>query len=96
MSRVMRGKLGTLKIDTWKFLADRDGKVSAQSDWTSSRFDDGSWGAMETGPWSSLKQELKDYAGIGLYRTSFTIPAAWQGSSVSLNLLRRPLAGDLR
>lgn len=41
---------------------------------------------METGLWNSLKDDLKDYAGIGLYRTSFTIPAEWKGKSVSLNL----------
>jgi len=80
------GKLGTFKIDSWKFLADRDGKVSMQDAWTSSQFDDRSWSAIETGPWNSLKDELRDYTGIGLYRKSFTIPAAWKGSSISLNL----------
>lgn len=80
------GKLGTLKFDTWKFLPDRNGAVSAQNGWIAPRFDDASWDAIETGPWNSLKSELKDYAGIGLYRAAFTIPAEWKGSSVSLNL----------
>lgn len=80
------GKLGSLKIDSWKFLADRDGKVSAAGDWSAPQFNDNSWGAIETGPWNSLREELKDYAGTGLYRKAFSLPAEWKGSSISLNL----------
>jgi hypothetical protein len=80
------GSLGTLKIDTWRFLADRDGVVSAKDGWQGAGFDDRAWENLSTGPWTSLKPELKDYAGIGLYRTAFTLPAGWKGSSISLNL----------
>ena len=77
---------GTLKFDEWKFDADRYGKVSAQSDWNAQGFNDRAWDKIGLGPWNELKEDLKDYAGTGLYRASFTIPDAWKGSAITLNL----------
>ena len=82
-------KLGTITIDPWKFLADRDGSVGAKDGWASAGFDDSAWDTLATGPWNSLREDLKDYTGVGLYRATFDLPPSWRGSDVTLNLYGR-------
>lgn len=87
----------TQQLSTFKFLADRDAAASATPGWTSPEFDDRSWREMPVGPWNLAAPDLKDFAGIGLYRTAFTLPANWSGRSISLNLfsaIAPPVFGD--
>lgn len=77
---------GALQIDTWKFLADRDTAVSSQPAWNAVSFDDSAWKSVTTGPWNFQSSDLKRYSGTGLYRTSFTVPREWNGSTIYLNL----------
>ncbi|MEI8195183.1 MAG: hypothetical protein WCI73_04675, partial [Phycisphaerae bacterium] len=79
-------KLGTLKLDPWKFRADRDDKIHADERWTAAGFNDSAWDTLGTGPWNSLRADLQDYSGVGLYRATFEIPRQWTGSAISLNL----------
>ena len=78
--------LGTLKIDPWKFLADRDGTAQADPQWTSASFNETAWGTLGTGPWNTLRDDLKDFTGVGLYRANFELPENWNGSAVDLCL----------
>lgn len=79
-------ELGTIKLDAWKFLADRDDQIHADTRWTAAAFNDSTWDAIVTGPWNTLHADLRDYAGVGLYRTTVVIPRQWAGSSIRLNL----------
>lgn len=43
-------------------------------------------GPIITGPWSLQDAKLQDYHGAGLYRARFTVPAAWKGRTITLNM----------
>jgi hypothetical protein len=77
----------TIPIDTWKFYADQDGAVSKSDDWTGGGFVDGAWRKADNEPWNLQFDDLKDYGGVGLYRSRpFTLPAGWKNRRIALNL----------
>ncbi|MDR3708861.1 MAG: hypothetical protein P4L33_11195 [Capsulimonadaceae bacterium] len=86
----------TLPVDTWRFLADRDGKLSQSDAWRLPEFPDSAWATIGRGPWNELDPGLHDYRGIGLYRAQINIPPSWSNRKVLLNLYSfdRPIAYD--
>jgi hypothetical protein len=76
----------TIAFETWKFLADGDGAVSKSDDWTAPGFADATWRAADNEPWNLQFADLKDYGGVGLYRSRpFALPAGWKQRRVTLN-----------
>ncbi|WP_165224206.1 hypothetical protein [Aquisphaera insulae] len=76
----------TLVFESWRFLADRDGRTSATTDWLRPDFDDAKWIELSPIPWNIDRDDLRDYRGIGLYRDSFNVPESWAGRRVVLCL----------
>lgn len=77
----------TIPFQRWQFLADRDGTVnSAQDAWLQVGFADASWTKLDNGPWNLQVPSLADWHGIGLYRSTFTVPPAWKDRHVVLTL----------
>jgi len=76
-----------IPFDKWSFQTDPEGAISKAGAWTQPGFDDKAWKTIPSGSWKLLDPELKAYDGIGLYRKDFTIPAAWKGHVITLNLL---------
>jgi hypothetical protein len=75
-----------LPISQWRFVTDADQTIVSQEKWTSLGFGDADWQTKEAGPWNLFDPKLKDYHGTGLYRARFTVPPAWEGRRVLLNL----------
>ena len=83
----------TLSFENWRFLADQDGSVSKTDDWTAPAFADGTafadktWRSADNEPWNTQFEDLKDYSGVGLYRSRpFAVPAGWKGRQVNLHV----------
>jgi len=76
-----------IAFETWKFLQDRDGAVSKAADWLQSGFDDSTWRTANNTPWNLQFDDLKDYSGVGLYRSlPFALPEDWAGRQVTVNM----------
>ncbi len=75
-----------LAFDEWRFTTDPEGKTGGAAEWTKPDFDDSGWRKLKSGAWNLLDETLKDYSGNGLYRAKFTVPGAWKGHTVALNL----------
>ena len=76
-----------IQFDNWSFQTDLDGTICKSGAWTQPGFDAKTWKTIPSGSWKLLDPDLKAYDGIGLYRKDFTIPAAWKGHVITLNLL---------
>jgi hypothetical protein len=76
----------TLPFAKFRFIADKDGRISQGSEWLAEKYDDSSWKEMKAGIWNYLDEDLKDYSGKGLYRRKFIIPSTWTGRRILLNL----------
>ncbi|MDQ2799036.1 MAG: hypothetical protein M3Y13_05265, partial [Armatimonadota bacterium] len=76
----------TIAFDSWKFWPDRDGARGATDAWKQPGFADAAWQTLQRGPWNLQDASLKDYRGIGLYRKTFRVPAAWAGHRIRLGL----------
>jgi hypothetical protein len=80
-----------ISFDQWQFLADRDGTVSKTDDWTAPALADSTasaaaWRAADNEPWNLQFDDLKDYSGVGLFRSRpFALPAAWKNQRITLN-----------
>lgn len=82
-----------IPFDTWRFRDDPDGIIATNGAWANPGFDAKAWKTLRSGSWKLLDPELKDYGGIGLYRSDFTIPSAWKGHVLTLNLLNHAACG---
>jgi len=78
-------KSTVIGIDTWQFLADQNGEVSASGEWRTGE-PSGPWKNLRTGPWNYQSDELKTYTGIGLYRAKVNFPSDWSGKKIILGL----------
>jgi hypothetical protein len=76
----------TVSFDEWRFFADKDDALGAKPEWLQPAFDDSAWPKLSPVPWNLVDERLRDYRGTGLYRATFTPPAAWQGRRVVLGL----------
>jgi hypothetical protein len=77
----------TVAFTSWKFYADRDGTVSKTDDWSQPGFVDAPWRTADNEPWNLQFDDLKDYGGVGLYRSRpFAVPAAWKTRRIILNM----------
>jgi hypothetical protein len=77
----------TRVFDSWRFLADKDGSVGAGAAWNLPGYDDRSWRSADNTPWNLQFDDLKDYAGVALYRSApFDLPASWRGKTITVNL----------
>ncbi|HEY3417570.1 MAG TPA: hypothetical protein VGM23_11865, partial [Armatimonadota bacterium] len=75
-----------IRCDTWKFYPDKDGTVSKTTDWAQPGFAAGAWRTSDNEPWNIQFDDLKDYGGIGLYRSApFALPAGWKSQRITLN-----------
>jgi hypothetical protein len=80
-------KPSVLTFDTWKFYPDRDGAVGKATDWLQPAFADGTWRTSNNDPWNLQFADLKDYAGVGLYRSApFALPVGWKTRRLTLNM----------
>jgi hypothetical protein len=76
-----------ISFQSWKFFPDRDGALGQAAAWTQPAFDDRAWPAADNRPWNLQFDDLKDYAGVGLYRSlPFSLPASWSGRPLTLNM----------
>ncbi|MEI8196870.1 MAG: hypothetical protein WCI73_13300, partial [Phycisphaerae bacterium] len=75
-----------LPLNSWRFTTDPDQALVKEGKWMAPSFDDAAWVSKSVGPWNVLDPKLKDYQGVGLYRVTFTVPPAWKGRRVLLNL----------
>jgi hypothetical protein len=74
-------------FDTWRFTADRDGSLSKSDDWAQPAFADAAWRTADNEPWNFQFEDLKDYGGVGLYRSQpFGVPAGWKNRPLTLNI----------
>ena len=77
----------TLSFESWKFFPDRDGALGKAAAWRSPSFDDRTWRTADNTPWNLQFDDLQDYGGDGLYRSSpFSLPASWSGKPLTLNM----------
>ncbi len=76
-----------IPFDTWSFRTDPDGAIAQAGAWAKTGFDALAWKTISSGSWKLIDPALKDYNGSGLYRREFTIPSAWKGHVITLNLL---------
>ena len=77
-----------IALDQWRFTPDPDAKISATEAWKTAGFADGAWQSVPSGIWDLIFTDpaRRHYHGLALYRRSFTLPAAWSGHRVTLNL----------
>jgi len=76
-----------ISFTTWKFLPDRDGAAANAADWRKPSFNDAAWRKGDNTPWNLQFDDLKDYGGVGLYRSlPFSLPAGWNGKTLTLNM----------
>ena len=76
----------TISFENWKFFPDQDGVVSKSDDWTAPAFAAAAWRAADNEPWNLQFDDLKDYGGVGLYRSHpFALPAGWQHRQITIN-----------
>ena len=77
----------TISFENWRFLADQDGSVSKTTDWAAPAFADAAWRSADNEPWNLLFDDLKDYGGVGLYRSRpFSLPAGWKNRPLILHV----------
>jgi hypothetical protein len=77
----------TISFVSWKFYPDRDGSLVQAAAWTNPSFDDGDWRTADNTPWNLRFDDLKDYGGVGLYRSlPFSLPEKWSGRPITLNM----------
>ncbi|MFZ2655672.1 MAG: hypothetical protein WAX69_12140, partial [Victivallales bacterium] len=75
-----------ISFEAWKFYADKDGAAGKTNDWLKNAFDDGKWRNINNEPWNIKFEDLKDYGGVGLYRSQpFALPSGWKNRKVTLN-----------
>lgn len=75
-----------IPFETWKFYADTENKVGG-SNWAASSFSDATWRNLNNTPWNFQYGDLKDYSGVGLYRSQpFSIPSDWGNRKITLNV----------
>ncbi|MGO8746583.1 MAG: hypothetical protein ACLQNE_11390 [Thermoguttaceae bacterium] len=76
-----------ISFTSWKFLPDRDGKLSKASDWRKPTFNDTAWRKADNLPWNLQFDDLAGYGGVSLYRSApFSLPEGWNGKTVTLNM----------
>ena len=75
-----------IAFQTWQFMADKDNSAAASDQWLQASFHDSAWRKSGNEAWNFKFPDLKDYSGVGLYRSStFDIPAKWAGKRITLN-----------
>ncbi len=68
-------------------MPDQDGAVAKTADWLKPAFHDAAWRKADNTPWNLQFDDLKDYGGVGLYRSDpFSLPAGWDGKTLTLNM----------
>jgi hypothetical protein len=81
------GSPPAISLTTWKFFPDRDGVLGKTVRWLQPSFDDGAWRTADNTPWNLQFDDLKDYGGVGLYRSlPFSLPPNWSGRTLTLNM----------
>ncbi len=81
------GASAPITFPTWKFLADKDNAIADGAQWLQPSFNDGEWRSIGGEAWNFTFEDLKDYAGVGLYRSpAFGIPSGWDGKKLTLNV----------
>ncbi len=68
-------------------MPDPDGTLAKAADWLKPSFNDAAWRKADNTPWNLQFDDLKDYGGVGLYRSvPFSPPKNWNGRPLTLNM----------
>ena len=79
--------LPTISFTSWKFAPDRDGALAKAGEWLRPGFDDSAWRTAGNASWNLQFDDLADYGGMGLYRsTPFAFSPGWEGKTLTLNM----------
>ncbi len=76
-----------IQFEKWKFYADKDNSIARTNKWKQVSINDTQWRDANNLPWNFQYDDLKDYSGVGLYRSQpFAVPAGWKNKRLTLNI----------